>query len=75
MMLSWNSLKLWAFHLAPLAPGTAFEPGKARKRTSFWSWPLLPLTLVPKQAVARPIDASPTTGCSPSSPFSSPQTP
>lgn len=66
---------LSAGQAAPLAPGTASDPGKAMYRTSVLEYPLLPFMEVPKQSVAREIEASPTMALGPSSPLVSPQTP
>ena len=45
--LASNSTAFWAFHFAPLAPGTASAPVNARYRTSVSSCPLLPFTMLP----------------------------
>jgi hypothetical protein len=73
--LSSNSSAEVASHFAPLAPGTASAPVKAMYSTSASSWPLFPLTELPKQRVAIEMLASPMTALGASSPFSSPQMP
>ena len=62
-----NPSKLFAVQ-ATFFPETASGPRNAMYKTSVWSCPLLPGILLPKQAVAREMLASPTRG-GPSLPF------